>query len=195
MSSMRADRQRHADGQRVRRRLERRRQQQVLGRHRAHIAKAAAGQHGGRAGSRPNPGRLVRGRDPRLPRGRRSRPSRCSARASGTCRRSATGAQRSLCSSRTNTWPISLRPCGVSPRLAAVLGNGYLISPDVVVTRQPEPDDFINANDYLVDKRPPRTRRSVRTTSSRVTSCMRWCRASGRCARTGLRTPAPRPST
>ncbi len=38
-----------------------------------------------------------------------------------------------------------------SPKLAAVLGNGYLISPDVVITREPEPDDFINADDYLVD--------------------------------------------
>lgn len=31
-----------------------------------------------------------------------------------------------------------------SPDLAAVLGNGYAISPDIVVTRAPEPDEVIN---------------------------------------------------
>jgi hypothetical protein len=40
-----------------------------------------------------------------------------------------------------------------SPKLAAVLGNGYMISPDVVITREPEPDDVINADEYLVDEK------------------------------------------
>lgn len=39
----------------------------------------------------------------------------------------------------------------LNPELAAVLGNGYAISPDVVITRSPEPDEFINATDLLVD--------------------------------------------
>lgn len=38
-----------------------------------------------------------------------------------------------------------------NPELAAVLGNGYAISPDVVVTRAPEPDEVINADAVLVD--------------------------------------------
>lgn len=37
------------------------------------------------------------------------------------------------------------------PTLISVLGNAYAISPDIVVTRLPEPDDFINQDDYLVD--------------------------------------------
>lgn len=39
----------------------------------------------------------------------------------------------------------------LNPQLATVLGNGYLISPDVVIGRQPEADSFINAKDLLVD--------------------------------------------
>lgn len=35
--------------------------------------------------------------------------------------------------------------------LASVLGNSYEISPDVLVVRQPEPDDHINAGRHLVD--------------------------------------------
>lgn len=38
-----------------------------------------------------------------------------------------------------------------NPALAAVLGNGYAISPDVVITRRPEVDAVINADDVLVD--------------------------------------------
>lgn len=37
------------------------------------------------------------------------------------------------------------------PTLTAVLGNSYNISPDVVVTRAPEPDSTINAERELVD--------------------------------------------
>jgi hypothetical protein len=37
------------------------------------------------------------------------------------------------------------------PTLISVLGNAYAISPDIVVTRLPEPDTFINAGDFLVD--------------------------------------------
>lgn len=39
----------------------------------------------------------------------------------------------------------------VDPQLAAVLGNAYLISPDVVVLRDPEPDRLINEDRVLVD--------------------------------------------
>ena len=35
--------------------------------------------------------------------------------------------------------------------LAAALGSDYLIKPDVVIARGPEPDDVINANEPLVD--------------------------------------------
>lgn len=37
------------------------------------------------------------------------------------------------------------------PTLVSVLGNAYAISPDIVVTRLPERDDFINARSFLVD--------------------------------------------
>lgn len=37
------------------------------------------------------------------------------------------------------------------PLLSAVLGNSYQISPDVIVTRSPEPDDVINKDLPLVD--------------------------------------------
>lgn len=36
--------------------------------------------------------------------------------------------------------------------LASVLGNSYEISPDVLIVRQPEPDDHINAERRLVDE-------------------------------------------
>lgn len=39
----------------------------------------------------------------------------------------------------------------LNPQLAAVLGNGYAISPDVVIVRDPEPDEMINADTLLVD--------------------------------------------
>lgn len=39
----------------------------------------------------------------------------------------------------------------VPPELRAVLGNSYAIAPDIVVYREPEPDDSINAPDWLVD--------------------------------------------
>lgn len=38
-----------------------------------------------------------------------------------------------------------------SPALAATLGSDYVIKPDVVVWREPETDDAINANEPLVD--------------------------------------------
>lgn len=38
-----------------------------------------------------------------------------------------------------------------NPDLEAVLGNAYAISPDVVITREPVPDEVINANAQLVD--------------------------------------------
>lgn len=39
------------------------------------------------------------------------------------------------------------------PELEAVLGNSYEISPDVLVTREPEADELINAGDDLVDEK------------------------------------------
>jgi hypothetical protein len=50
----------------------------------------------------------------------------------------------------------------LNPQLAAVLGNGYLISPDVVIVRNPEADEFINAQDMLVD-RETATQTAIRT--------------------------------
>jgi len=38
-----------------------------------------------------------------------------------------------------------------NPELAAILGNDYTITPDIVVTRKPEPDDFINSEKTIVD--------------------------------------------
>ena len=38
-----------------------------------------------------------------------------------------------------------------NPELAAALGSDYTITPDIVVARQPEKDEFINAPDWLVD--------------------------------------------
>ncbi len=39
-----------------------------------------------------------------------------------------------------------------NPELAAALGSDYTISPDVVVTRSPEPDSLINASERIVDE-------------------------------------------
>lgn len=39
------------------------------------------------------------------------------------------------------------------PELAAVLGNDYTITPDVVVERMPEPDEVINSPNAIVDGR------------------------------------------
>lgn len=39
-----------------------------------------------------------------------------------------------------------------NPELAAALGSDYLIKPDVVIIRHPEPDDRINASEALVDE-------------------------------------------
>lgn len=36
-------------------------------------------------------------------------------------------------------------------KLAASLGNDYMVAPDVVVYREPEPDEFINADRLIVD--------------------------------------------
>jgi hypothetical protein len=41
--------------------------------------------------------------------------------------------------------------CKSNPTLAATLGMDYIISPDVVILRQPEPDTTINQNAALVD--------------------------------------------
>jgi hypothetical protein len=38
-----------------------------------------------------------------------------------------------------------------NPILSAVLGNSYEISPDIIVTRRPEPDDVINRDQSVVD--------------------------------------------
>jgi len=41
--------------------------------------------------------------------------------------------------------------CKSNPTLAATLGMDYIISPDVVILRHPEPDNTINQNALLVD--------------------------------------------
>jgi len=38
------------------------------------------------------------------------------------------------------------------PGLAASIGNDYMVSPDVVIYRESEPDEFINQDCFLVDK-------------------------------------------
>lgn len=38
-----------------------------------------------------------------------------------------------------------------NPMLSAVLGNSYEISPDIIITRRPEPDDVINKDHSVVD--------------------------------------------
>lgn len=38
-----------------------------------------------------------------------------------------------------------------NPELRAILGNAYVIAPDVVVVRHPEPDELINRNANLID--------------------------------------------
>ena len=37
-------------------------------------------------------------------------------------------------------------------RLASSLGNDYIIAPDIVIFRDPEPDEFINDPEYIVDR-------------------------------------------
>lgn len=37
-------------------------------------------------------------------------------------------------------------------RLAASMGNDYMVAPDVVVYRETEPDEFINAHQFIVDE-------------------------------------------
>lgn len=36
-------------------------------------------------------------------------------------------------------------------KLASTLGNDYMVAPDIVVYREPEPDEVINSNDLIVD--------------------------------------------
>jgi hypothetical protein len=38
-----------------------------------------------------------------------------------------------------------------SPEIAVLLGSDYVIAPDVLVVREPEPDETINANEKIVD--------------------------------------------
>jgi hypothetical protein len=38
-----------------------------------------------------------------------------------------------------------------NPEIAAVLGREYVIAPDIVLVRMPEPDETINSNEFLVD--------------------------------------------
>lgn len=45
------------------------------------------------------------------------------------------------------------RACEAQPELAAILGQDYIIKPDIVIIRMPEEDDVINCSEKLVDKR------------------------------------------
>jgi hypothetical protein len=40
-----------------------------------------------------------------------------------------------------------------NPSIAAAIGNDYTISPDIVITRMPEDDDFINSASVILDKK------------------------------------------
>ncbi len=43
------------------------------------------------------------------------------------------------------------RVAEANPEIAVLLGSDYVIAPDVLVVREPEPDDVINENQILVD--------------------------------------------
>jgi len=61
---------------------------------------------------------------------------------------------------------IMLNECAKSdPRLAAVLGNDYTITPDIIISREPEIDEKINELEYYVDKK------HARLTSIRRINC------------------------
>lgn len=71
-----------------------------------------------------------------------------------------------------------------SPTLAAVLGNAYDVSPDVIVVRLPVPDNEINADEFLVDEEfgrlaPIRQRNQSRGIVHAVISC-KWTLRSDR---------------
>ena len=38
-----------------------------------------------------------------------------------------------------------------NPEIAVLLGSDYVIAPDVIIVREPEPDEVINADQFLVD--------------------------------------------
>jgi hypothetical protein len=38
------------------------------------------------------------------------------------------------------------------PEIEVLLGSDYVIAPDIILVRQPEPDEVINANQFLVDE-------------------------------------------
>ncbi|CAM3432929.1 NgoMIV family type II restriction endonuclease [Stackebrandtia soli] len=70
------------------------------------------------------------------------------------------------------------------PALLAVLGNAYAIGPDIVVSRQPESDQFINGSGSLVDDRTAlktaiRSRNQKRPILHAVISC-KWTLRSDR---------------
>ncbi len=44
-----------------------------------------------------------------------------------------------------------LRVAAENPELAVVLGSDYVIAPDILVVREPEPDEVINSKELLVD--------------------------------------------
>lgn len=43
------------------------------------------------------------------------------------------------------------RAAKLDPELAAALGSDYTITPDIVIFREPEPEEYINAETHLVD--------------------------------------------
>lgn len=76
------------------------------------------------------------------------------------------------------------RAIETSPTLSTVLGNSYDISPDVFITRAPEPDSYINQQENLVDERSGRYGVVRRANQSRpivhaVVSC-KWTLRSDR---------------
>lgn len=76
------------------------------------------------------------------------------------------------------------RAIETSPTLSTVLGNSYDISPDVFITRDPEPDSYINQQENLVDERSGRRGIIRRANQSRpivhaVVSC-KWTLRSDR---------------
>ena len=76
-----------------------------------------------------------------------------------------------------------------SPQLQSVLGNGYTIAPDIVVSRAPVDDVEINADELVVDHTIA-THTPMRAVNQGKRLSTRWSHASGRSAATVRRTHA-----
>lgn len=73
----------------------------------------------------------------------------------------------------------------IQPEVAIAIGRDYLIKPDIIVARRPEPDEVLNAQTYVVDEQTARlsplraTKRDVQETLHASISC-KWSLRSDR---------------